>query len=78
MIIQCPHCKDFVWIEQLNCRIFRHACYKSDKQVLSGEPIPPHSTQKECEDLLEKGLVYGCAKPFKILEDGTAVICDYI
>lgn len=72
MLVQCPHCKEFVWIEQLNCRIFRHACYKN------GEPIPPHSSQKECEDLLERGLVFGCAKPFQILEDNTVIICDYI
>jgi hypothetical protein len=72
MLVQCPHCKDFVFIEELNCRIFRHACYKN------GEPIPPHASKEECESLLEKNLVYGCAKPFQILMDGTVVECDYI
>jgi hypothetical protein len=71
-IVQCPHCKDFVWIEQLNCRIFRHACYKN------GVPIPPHASKEECESLLEKQLVYGCTKPFQILLDGSVVECDYI
>jgi len=72
MLVQCPHCKEYVWIEQLNCRIFRHACFKN------GEPIPPHSTKEECDDFLRKGLVDGCAKPFQILIDGSAVICEYI
>lgn len=70
--IHCPHCKDPVLIEQLNCRIFRHACFKN------GDPIPPHSTKEECDNFVEKGLVYGCAKPFQILLDGTVIICDYI
>jgi hypothetical protein len=72
MIVQCPHCNDYVYIEQLNCRIFRHACYKN------GEPIPPHSTKEECDRLVASGQVFGCAKPFQILDDGTVKICDYI
>jgi hypothetical protein len=72
MLVQCPHCKDYVWIEQMNCRIFRHACY------LNGEPIPPHSTKEECDSLVENKLVYGCAKPFQILVTGEVVICEYI
>lgn len=71
-IVQCPHCKEYIWIEQMNCRIFRHATY------LNGEPIPPHSTQTECEQLLEEKKVYGCTKPFQILETGEVVRCDYI
>jgi len=72
LIVECPHCRELIWIEQLNCRIFRHACFKN------GEPIPPHSTQSECEAYLKTGKVFGCAKPFQIMEDGTVVICDYI
>jgi hypothetical protein len=71
-IVECPHCKEYIWIEKLNCRIFRHATY------LNGEPIPPHSTQSECEQLLEQKKVYGCTKPFQILETGEVVRCDYI
>lgn len=71
-IVQCPHCNEYVWIEQLNCRIFRHAVFKT------GSPVHPHSTQSECELFLEKGLVYGCAKPFQILDTGEVVKCDYI
>jgi len=72
MLIACPHCKEWIWIEQLNCRIFRHAAFKN------GQQIPPHATQAECESWVEQGLVYGCAKPFQILETGEAVECDYI
>jgi len=76
LIIECPHCKDLIWIEQLNCRIFRHASFKSgDKR---GEQIPPHSTQLECETWVKEDRVYGCAKPFQILESGEVVVCDYI
>jgi hypothetical protein len=71
-IIECPHCKEFVWIGQLNCRIFRHASFKT------GEQIPPHSTQQECETWLQQDLLYGCAKPFQILESGEVIQCDYI
>lgn len=72
LIIECPHCSEIVQIEQINCGIFRHAVYKYNM-----EPIPPHSTQQECEELVEKELVWGCGKPFQIL-DGKAVICGYI
>ena len=72
MLVICPHCKDYVFIEKLNCRIFRHACYKN------GEPIPPHASKEECETLLEKNMIYGCAKPFQILQDGSVIVCEYI
>ena len=71
-IVKCPHCNEYIIIEQLNCRIFRHASFKN------GEPIPPHSTKAECDTYIEREEVFGCAKPFQIKEDGTVVICDYI
>ena len=86
MIVQCPHCHEFIWIDQLNCRIFRHASFKDnvkdnvnvkDKNKI-GDQIPPHASQSECEAWVKEGLVYGCAKPFQILESGEVVVCDYI
>jgi hypothetical protein len=77
MIVQCPHCQEFIWIEQLNCRIFRHATFKKDQDKI-GEQVPPHASQSECEAWVKEGLVYGCAKPFQILESGEVVVCDYI
>ena len=81
MIVQCPHCQEFIWIDQLNCRIFRHASFKvKDDKVkeMVSEQIPPHATQIECEKWVKEGLVYGCAKPFQILETGEVIPCDYI
>ena len=75
-IFECPHCKDLIQVEreQINCRIFRHAIYKSDYTQ-----IDPHTNQKDCELLIDKNLVYGCAKPFMInTENMTAIACDYI
>jgi hypothetical protein len=73
MNVVCPHCACEIWIEELNCRIFRHAVYISNM-----EPIPPHSSQLECERLVAESLVYGCAKPFRITEQNQVEICDYI
>jgi hypothetical protein len=73
MLIECPHCLCLVWIDQLNCRIFRHGMFKHNH-----EQIPPHTSKQDCDSFKEKDLIYGCGKPFKINEDGTVVICDYI
>lgn len=76
MIVQCPHCSDSILIESINCAIFRHASLKSNHQQIS-----PHAPQSECELLIEHDLVYGCAKPFRIIQNKDtieAVKCDYI
>jgi len=77
LFIECPHCQCLVYIENINCAIFRHAVYKSTQ-----EPIPPHSTKEVCDRLVQEGLVYGCAAPFKLVPNADggydAVICDYI
>jgi hypothetical protein len=72
-IVQCPNCSDYIIIEEINCQIFRHAEYKDKTR---GQ-LPPHSSEAICNDVFEKGLVYGCAKPFRF--DGINVtVCDYI
>ena len=73
MLVECPHCHLMVWIEQINCRIFRHAVYKEND-----EPIPPHSSQEECERLIREDKVWGCAKPFRLDDNNEPEICDYI
>ena len=62
-------------LKELNCRIFRHGVYKDNYKQ-----IDPHMKKDECDLLKEKGLIYGCSKPFKINFDGFwyAEICDYI
>ena len=73
MLVICPHCTHFVWIEEVNCRIFRPAVYKD-----SVEPINPHASEEECNTLLRNDLVFGCAKPFRLNDNNEPEICDYI
>jgi len=74
--IQCPHCNDYIIIEQINCAIFRHGVLK-----INNQQINPHLPKIECENLINKDLIYGCGKPFMIKNIDNkwiAVICDYI
>ncbi len=77
LYFSCPWCDGSIQIfqKELNCKIFRHALHKTTQQ-----PINPHAPKHECEDLVTKGKVYGCAKPFKIIGDSKYKIekCDYI
>ena len=77
LIVVCPHCQDPVLIEELNCRIFRHGVF-----IENGKQIDPHAEQVVCEKLINEKLIYGCGKPFKIIEkkeaEFEAVICEYI
>lgn len=70
----CPHCHTTIQVQenQLNCKIFRCGVHKN-----SNQQINPHLPKKECDILKEKGLIYGCGRPFKF--NGKDVeICDYI
>ena len=74
--IQCPHCKEYVIIEQVNCGIFRHGIFK-----INSQQINPHLLKPQCDELKEKNLIYGCGKPFRIeiLNNKWIVIeCEYI
>lgn len=73
LIIQCPHCNLFVIIESINCGIFRHGVFK-----INGEGIPPHSPKEFCDTVFQKGEIWGCGKPFQILNNLEIKICDYI
>jgi len=73
LIIECPHCMQNIEIIELNCRIFRCGIFKDTNQQIN-----PHLDEISCKALKEKDLIYGCGKPFKILEDNTVVICEYI
>lgn len=78
IIVQCPHCKEFIFIDikELNCHIFRHGVYKD-----SMKQIDPHLDKKKCDYLFDNNLIYGCGKPFKIIiqnNDYFAEECDYI
>ena len=77
IIVQCPHCGDFISILELNCQIFRQAVF-----ISNGEQINPHASKEECDLVIEQRLVYGCAKPFRLVKtnDGAflAEKCNYI
>ncbi len=77
IIINCPHCDDFVLIEELNCCIFRHGTL-----IASHEQISPHAPETLCIYYVDNNLIYGCGKPFKIIlnknNEYIAVACDYI
>jgi hypothetical protein len=63
MFVECPHCSQTIEIIQLNCRIFRCGVYKT-----SFKQIDPHLSKSECTRLFDEKLIFGCGKPFRILE----------
>jgi len=75
LIVNCPHCNNAVLIAELNCRIFRHGVLKSNNTQIN-----PHASKEECEYYIKNDLIYGCGKPFRILEgnDFKTVVCEYI
>ena len=48
-VVECPHCKNPVLIEKLNCAIFRHGSLKSD-----GQQIDPHASKELCDYYIKK------------------------
>ncbi len=79
-VVECPHCKEPILIEQVNCAIFRHGVQKDNFQQ-----IGPHSSKEECDNFINNNLIFGCGKPFKLEKKSDnkennyiAVICDYI
>jgi hypothetical protein len=73
MIITCPNCALPLYIEAVQCGIFRCGVFRSN-----GEPIPPHAPQTECEYYVNNQLIYGCGSPFQYNGVGAPLICDYI
>jgi hypothetical protein len=77
IVVTCPHCNESILIEQLNCKIFRHGILKSNNTQIN-----PHANKKECDYYINNNLIYGCGKPFKIVENENnelkPVICEYI
>lgn len=71
-VVTCPHCSDIVAIAELNCRIFRHGILKANFQQ-----IDPHASEALCAFYVANNLIYGCGKPFTII-DNLAVACDYV
>ena len=75
-VLICPHCNEFIIIEQINCGIFRHGTLKSNNTQIN-----PHASKEECQYFINNSLIYGCGKPFRIIkkEDKFIIeICEYI
>jgi len=77
LIVECPHCKECVVIEKLNCHIFRHGVLRE-----TGKQMDPHAPKNVCDELVANNQIFGCGKPFKMVkkEDGMYIseICEYI
>ena len=75
LIFKCPNCDMFIEVNknETYCCIFRCAIMKE-----SLIQINPHTNKEECDRLKEEDLIYGCSKPFKIIDKKYAVKCDYI
>lgn len=75
-VLICPHCKDYILINKINCAIFRHGILKNN-----GKQIDPHSPKELCEYYINNNLIYGCGKPFRIVNNNGTLeteVCDYI
>jgi hypothetical protein len=90
--VQCPHCVAAgeeewkTWIEvdrkDFNCKIFRHGIMRYP-YVNAGimVPMPPHASKRLCDELAAKGLIIGCGKPYRVVEQEgkvTAEVCGYV
>jgi hypothetical protein len=79
IVVSCHHCVTPVLIEKLNCCIFRHGIL-----MVSGQQMNPHETKEVCDFFVANNMIYGCGKPFKIIENENkrgefvAVKCEYI
>lgn len=76
LYFECPHCKEFIEIVEINCGIFRHGYLKTNFTQIN-----PHLPKNECDKLINEQLIYGCGKPFKISKNNDNFEiseCDYI
>lgn len=70
--MKCPHCGIGIEILEKNCCIFRCGVYKHNNVQIN-----PHLDKQSCDNLVSKGLIHGCGKPFKLVGNRLE-ICDYI
>jgi hypothetical protein len=75
IIINCPHCYEpvIIYKNQIKCGIFRHAVYKK-----TNKPINSHLSQNKCESLIKSKKIFGCGKPFRLNNQNSPEICDYL
>lgn len=75
-VVTCPHCNDPILVSEINCQIFRHGVL-----IESGQQMDPHSSLEVCTYLSNNKKIYGCGKPFKLIQneqkEWTAIVCGY-
>ena len=78
--VTCPNCLGIIWVQEVNCAIFRHGIMKEN-----GQQIDPHASEELCAFLRDRNLIFGCGKPLRVLVQTennqtvlTAETCDYI
>ena len=74
VVFECPHCNESIVVQrnEINCAIFRHAIFRDTL-----EPIDPHASKQTCDALVRDEKVYGCGKPFRLVND-VPEVCDYV
>ena len=75
-IVTCPHCAQSIEILEINCRIFRCGILKSNYTQIN-----QHLSKVECDKLVNDDLIFGCGKPFELINDNSLwkpIPCDYI
>jgi len=77
LVVACPHCGSPVIVDELRCGIFRHGVFRD-----SGLQIDPHATRQQIDGWVERSMIYGCGRPFRVVSvEGrgmVAEVCDYI
>lgn len=78
-IFECPHCDQLIQVmeNQTACCIFRHGYMKDNNTQMN-----PHSPKELCDMLAKEDKIYGCGKPFKLINENGKFkfveICNYI
>ena len=75
-IVTCPHCVQSIEVLEVNCRIFRCGILKSNYTQIN-----PHLSKVECDKLVNDDLIFGCGKPFELINNNglwKPVPCEYI
>lgn len=78
IIVTCPHCSQMIIInkKEIYCCIFRHGILKSNNKQ-----IDPHTNKELCDKYVNKNLIWGCGRPFKLIIKNNIFItekCGYI
>ncbi len=72
----CPHCDMLIQVlnSETNCLIFRHGIIIENQQQMN-----PHTPENECDILVKEKKIFGCGRPFKIINNKTNVEkCGYL